>query len=105
MRLFGKNKTETTPIQVSLDVRAFVEGRMVRVSVDVQACEGDRLKGLLKRLRREGTLERSLVRLILQGNPGVTLLRNGSRLHMPQAASVHLTDGDTLAVLTPAAGG
>jgi molybdopterin converting factor small subunit len=103
MRLFGKK--QTAPIQVSLDVRAFIEGRMVRVSVDVQACEGDRLKGLLKRLRREGALERSLVRLILQGHPGVTLLRNGSRLHMPQAASVRLADGDTLAVLTPVAGG
>ena len=103
MRWFSKK--QTAPIQVSLDVRAFIEGGMVRVSIDVQAREGDTLKGLLKRLRREGAIDPSLVRYILRGNPAVTLLRNGSRLQMPQAAGTHLADGDALAVLTPVAGG
>jgi hypothetical protein len=103
MRPFRRK--QTTPIQVSLDIRAFIQGRMVHLSVDVQAREGDELTGLLKRLGRQGTIEPPLVRYILKGKPGVTLLRNGDRLDMPQSACLRLADGDALSVFTPVAGG
>jgi len=92
-------------IQVSLNLRAFVGGRMVRASVDAQAHEGERIKDFLKRLRRQGTLEPSVVRFILKRNSAVTLLKNGNRLDMPGGAGAALADGDTLSILTPVAGG
>jgi molybdopterin converting factor small subunit len=103
MLSFGKKQTKA--IQVSLNLRAFVGGRMVRASIEAQAREGDRIKDFLKRLRREGTLEPSVVRFILKRSSAVTLLQNGSRLDMPKGASSPLTDGDTLSILTPVAGG
>ena len=103
MIFFGKKQGKK--IQVSLNLRAFVGGRLVRASVDAQAHEGERIKDFLKRLRREGTIERSVVRFILQRNSAVTLLHNGSRLDMPKGAGSPLADGDTLSILTPVAGG
>jgi len=41
MLFFGKKQTKA--IQVSLHLRAFVGGRMVRASVEAQANEGDRI--------------------------------------------------------------
>ncbi|GAG41480.1 unnamed protein product, partial [marine sediment metagenome] len=96
---------QTKTIQVSLNLRAFVGGRMARASVEAQAHEGDRIKDLLKRLRREGTLEPSAVRFILGRNSTVTLLQNGNRLDMPDGAGAPLADGDTISILTPVAGG
>ena len=103
MPFFGKKQTQT--IHVSLNLRAFVGGRMVRASVDAKAYEGDRIKDLLKRLRREETLEPSVVRFILKRNSTVTLLQNGNRLDMPKGASAPLANGDTISILTPVAGG
>ena len=103
MLFFGKKQTKA--IRVSLNLRAVVGGQMVRVSLDAQAHEGDRIKDLLKRLRREGTLEPSVVRFILKRSSTVTLLQNGNRLDMPKGASSPLADGDTLSILTPVAGG
>jgi molybdopterin converting factor small subunit len=103
MLFFGKRQTKT--IRVSLNLRAFVGGRMVRASLDAQAREGDRIRDLLKRLGREGTLEPSVVRFILERKSVVTLLQNGNRLDMPKGASAALADGDTLSILTPVAGG
>ena len=103
MLFFGKKQTKA--IQVSLNLRAVVGGQMVRVSLDAQAHEGDRIKDLLKRLRREGTLEPAVARFILKRKSSVTLLQNGNRLDMPKGASSALADGDTLSILTPVAGG
>jgi molybdopterin converting factor small subunit len=103
MLFFGRKQTKA--IQVSLNLRVVVEGRMVRASVDAQAHEGERIKDLLKRLHREGTLEPSVVRFLLKRNSAVTLLHNGNRLDMPKGASSPLADGDTLSILTPVAGG
>jgi sulfur carrier protein ThiS len=103
MKLFGSRRRE--PIRVKLHVRAFIDGRMLRVATDVDAQEGDRLKDLLKRLRRTGTVDSSVARQILRGNPGVMVLRNGERLAMPGAANEILADGDEVSVLTPMAGG
>jgi sulfur carrier protein ThiS len=103
MRLFGGSRTQ--PIKVKLHVRAFVDGRMLRVAADVDAHLGDRLKDLLRHLRRAGTVDSSLVRQILHGNPGVMVLRNGERLAMPAAANQILADADEVSVLTPMAGG
>jgi molybdopterin converting factor small subunit len=103
MTFFGRK--QRTAIQVSVNLRVFVGGRMVRASVDAQAREGDRIKHFLKRLRREGTLEPSVVRFILGRKSPVTLLQNGNRLDMPKGASSPLADGDTLSILTPVAGG
>ena len=103
MILFGKKQTKT--LQVSLNLRAVVGGQMVRASLDAPAREGDRIKDLLKRLRREGALEPSIVRFILKRKSSVTLLHNGNRLDMPKGASAALADGDTLSILTPVAGG
>lgn len=103
MRLFRRK--QATPIRVSVTVRAFLEGRMVRASLDAEATEGERLKDLLKRLAREGAVESSVVRQILQGAAGVTVLHNGERLSMPEAAGAPLAAGDQLSVLTPMAGG
>ena len=100
---FGKKQTKT--LQVSLNLRVFLGEQMVRASLDAQAHEGDRIKDLLKSLRREGTLEPSVVRFILKRNSVVTLLQNGNRLDMPKGASAALADGDTLSILTPVAGG
>jgi molybdopterin converting factor small subunit len=98
-------KKQTKAIQVSLNLRAFVGGRMVRASIDARAHEGDRIKDFLKRLRREGTLEPSVVRFILKRSSTVTLLHNGNRLDLPKGAASPLADGDTLSILTPVAGG
>ena len=103
MLFFGKKQMKA--IQVSLNLRIFVGERMVRASVDAQAQEGDRIKDFLKRLRREGTLEPSVVHFILKRNSTVTLLQNGNRLDMPKGAGSPLADGDTLSILTPVAGG
>ena len=103
MRLFGRK--QKAPVRISLNVRAVLDGHMVRVSLDAQASEGDTLKDLLKRLRGEGTVDASVVRGILKRGAGVTLLRNGQRLAMPKAASTRLSDGDSLSILTPVAGG
>jgi len=103
MLFFGKKQTKA--IRVSLNLRAVVGGQMVRASLDAQAHEGDRIKDLLKRLRREGTLEPSVIRFILKRKSTVTLLQNGNRLNMPKGASAPLVDGDTLSILTPVAGG
>jgi molybdopterin converting factor small subunit len=103
MMFFGRKQAQA--IQVSLNLRAFVGEQMVRASLDAQAYEGDRIKDLLKRLRREGALEPSVVRLILKRNSVVTLLHNGNRLDMPKGTSAALADGDTLSILTPVAGG
>jgi len=99
------DKKQTKRIQVSLNLRVFVGQRMVRASVDAKAHEGDRIKDFLKRLRREGALEPSVVRFILKRSNAVTLLQNGNRLDMPKGASSPLADGDTLSILTPVAGG
>jgi molybdopterin converting factor small subunit len=98
-------RKQAKAIQVSLNLRVIVEGRMVRASVDAQAHEGDSIKDFLKRLSGEGAIEPSLVRFILKRNSAVTLLLNGNRLHMPKGASSPLADGDTLSILTPVAGG
>lgn len=103
MRLFGRKRAD--PIRVNLNVRAFLEGHMVRLSLDAQASKGERLKDLLRRLSREGTVDASVVRYILKGSPGVTVLQNGDRLSMPEAAATRLADGDQLSILTPMAGG
>ena len=103
MSFFGRKRPKT--LRVSLNLRAFVGGQMVRASLEAQAHEGDRIKDFLKRLRREGTLEPSVVRFILKRNSAVTLLQNGNRLDMPKGASAPLADGDTLSILTPVAGG
>jgi len=103
MIFFGRKRPRT--LRVSLNLRAFVGGQMVRASLEAQAHEGDRIKDFLKRLRREGTLEPSVVRFILKRNSAVTLLQNGNRLDMPKGASSPLADGDTLSILTPVAGG
>jgi sulfur carrier protein ThiS len=103
MRLFGRRRTE--PIKVKLHVRAFMDGQMLRVAADVDAHRGDRLKDLLRQLRRSGTVDSSIVRQILRGNPGVMVLRNGEHLTMPGAANEILADGDEVSVLTPIAGG
>ena len=103
MSLFGRQRSE--PIKVKLHVRAFIDGRMLRVAADADAQKGDRLKDLLKRLRRAGTLDSSVVRQVLRGNPAVMVLRNGERLTMPGAANEILADGDEVSVLTPMAGG
>ena len=103
MSLFGRKQARA--IQVSLNLRVFVGERMVRASVAAQAREGDRIKDLLKRLRREEALEPSVVRFVLDRNSNVTLLHNGNRLDMPKGASSRLADGDTLSILTPVAGG
>ena len=103
MIFFGKKQTKA--LRVNFNLRVFVGGRMVRASVDAPAHEGDRIKDFLKRLRREGTLEPSVVRFILKRNSAVTLLQNGNRLDMPKGASSALADGDTLSILTPVAGG
>ena len=103
MLFFGKKQTKA--IRVGLNLRAVVGGQMVRVSLDAQAHEGDRIKDLLKHLRREGTLEPAVVRFILKSKSAVTLLQNGNRLDMPKGASSPLADGDTLSILTPVAGG
>ena len=102
--LFSRKK-QTKNIRVSLNLRVFIGQRMVRASVEAKAHEGDRIKDFLKRLRREGTLEPSVVRFILRRSSSVTLLQNGSRLDMPKGASSALADGDTLSILTPVAGG
>jgi len=103
MGLFSRRRGAV--IQVSLNVRAFVEGRLVRLSLNAQAEEGDRLKDLLKRLSSAGEVEPSLARYILKGNPGITVLHNGRRLPMSEAASALLANGDELSILTPMAGG
>jgi hypothetical protein len=100
---FGRKQAQA--IRVNLNLRVFVGEQMVRASLDAQAYEGDRIKHLLKRLRREGTLEPSVVRFILKRNSVVTLLQNGKRLDMPKGAGAVLEDGDTLSILTPVAGG
>jgi hypothetical protein len=102
MRLFGSRRAN--PIRVTLNMRAFVDGRMARLSLDARASEGDRLKDLLKQLGREGTIESSLIRYILKGNPGVTVLQNGHRLSMPKGARARLAEGE-LSILTTMAGG
>ncbi len=103
MRLFSGKRM--APIRVSLNVRAFLDGHMVRLTLDAQASEGDRLKDLLKRLSNEGVVDASVVRTILKGRAGITLLQNGQRLPLPQGGSTRLSDGDTLSILTPVAGG
>ena len=60
---------------------------------------------LQRRLRRAGTVDASVTRQVLRGNPAVMVLRNGERLAMPGAANEILADGDELSVLTPMAGG
>ena len=103
MRLFRRRRTD--PIRVSVNVRAFIDGNMVRVSTVAQAHEGDQLRDLLKQLAREGAVDASVVRYILNGPRGVTVLQNGNRLDMPEAAKAPLADGDELSILTPMAGG
>jgi len=103
MRLFGSR--HANPIRVTLNVRAFVDGQMARLSLEANASEGDRLKDLLKQLGREGVIESSLIRYILKGNPGVTVLQNGHRLSMPKGARARLAEGDQLSILTAMAGG
>jgi molybdopterin converting factor small subunit len=103
MRFFGRRQARA--IRVSLNLRLFVGERMVRASVEAHAREGERIKDLLKRLRGEGTLEPSVVRLVLGRSSNVTLLHNGNRLDMPRGANSRLADGDTLSILTPVAGG
>jgi len=94
-----------TPIRVNVNVRAFVDGKMARLSQDTTATEGARLKDLLKQLGREGSLETSVVRFLLKGSSGVTVLQNGQRLSMPGGARARLADGDKLSILTTMAGG
>lgn len=103
MRLFGRKRTHA--VRVSLNLRAFIGGRMVRLSLDTQADKGNRLKDLLKQLSREGAVDASVVRHIVKGGAGVTVLQNGQRLSMPEAANARLADGDEISVLTPMAGG
>jgi molybdopterin converting factor small subunit len=103
MKLLSSRRTE--PIRVKLHVRAFIDGRMLRVATEVDAQEGDRLKDLLKQLRRNGTVDSSVVRQALRGNPAVMVLRNGERLTMPGAVDEVLADGDEVSLLTPMAGG
>ncbi len=103
MKLFGRKPK--VPIRVSLNVRAFVEGHMVRLSLDARASEGDSLKDLLKQLSRDGTVDAAAIRHILRRTAGLTVLKNGERLAMPEAASAGLADGDELSILTPMAGG
>ena len=100
---FGRKQAQA--IRVNLNLRVFVGEQMVRASLEAQAHEGDRIKDFLKRLRREGTLEPSVVRFILKRNSTVTLLQNGNRLDMPAGAGTPLADGDTISILTPVAGG
>lgn len=103
MRWLSKRRGRA--IRVNVTVRSFIEGRMIRVSKMTEARDGDRLKDLLKQLRREGALEASVVRYILGGPPGVTVLQNGARRDMPEAREARLADGDELSILTPMAGG
>lgn len=103
MGLFGKKPAE--PIRVTLNVRAFIEGRMVRLRLDAAPSNGAKLSDLLKQLGREGAIEASVVRYILKGSRGVTVLQNGRHLPAREAASTPLADGDELSVLTPLAGG
>jgi len=103
MRLFARKRTQ--PIRVTLNVRAFVDGHMARASLDARAREGDRLKDLLKQLRHDGAVETSVVRYILRGGPGVTVLKNGQLLPMPEAANTRLANGDELSIITTMAGG
>jgi molybdopterin converting factor small subunit len=103
MWLFGRKRAD--PIRVTLNVRAFLDGQMVRLRLDAQASEGDRLRDLLKQLSREGTVDASVARFVLKGTRGVTVLHNGQRLPMPEGANAPLADGDELSVLTPMAGG
>jgi molybdopterin converting factor small subunit len=103
MKLFGRRCTK--PIRVKVHVRAFIDGRMLRVAADVDAQEGDCLRDLLKQLRRTGTVDSSVVGQILRGNPAVMVLRNGERLTMRGAANEVLADGDEVSLLTPMAGG
>jgi len=103
MGLFTKKTA--SHIRVALNIRAFVEGRMARVSLDAQAEDGDTIKDLLTRLGREGSVDVSVARAILKGGAGFTVLRNGERLAMPEACTTPLTDGDELSILTPMAGG
>jgi len=98
-------KKHAKELQVSINLRVLVGGEMVRASFDARAREGDRIKDLMKQLRREGRIEPSVVRFVLKRNSAVTLLQNGSRLDMPKGASSPLSDGDTLSILTPVAGG
>jgi molybdopterin converting factor small subunit len=98
-------KKQVKALQVSINLQVLVGGRMVRASIDARVREGDRIQDLMKHLRREGRIEPSVVRLILKGNSAVTLLQNGRRLDMPKGASSPLSDGDTLSILTPVAGG
>ena len=46
------DKKQMKAIQVSLNLRAVVGGRMVRASVDAQAHEGDRIKEVTGRLMK-----------------------------------------------------
>jgi len=103
MRILGRKRSE--PIRVKLHVRALVGGRMMRVAVDATACKDDRLADLLKQLRRAGTVDRSIVRSVLKGDPGVMVLRNGELLAMPAGTRQVLADGDELSIMTPMAGG
>ena len=103
MGLFGRKAT--SQISVALNIRAFMHGRMVRISLDAQADDGDTLKDLLTRLGREGTVDASVARSILKGGPGFTVLHNGERLAMPEAYGTRLSNGDELSILTPMAGG
>ena len=98
-------RRRATPIRVNVNVRAFVDGKMARLSQDATTSEGARLKDLLRQLGREGALETSVVRYVLKGHSGVTVLQNGQRLSMPRAASARLADGDKLSILTTMAGG
>ena len=103
MRLFGSK--HASPIRVTLNVRAFVDGQMARLALDAKANEGDRLKDLLKHVGRQGALDLSVIRYILKGSPGVTVLQNGQRLSMPKGAGARLVDGDQLSIITTMAGG
>ncbi len=77
----------------------------MRLSTSCEVSEGDRLRDLLKRLGSEGRLDSAVVRQILHGGPGLTVLHNGRRLEMPQAENAPLAEGDELSILTPMAGG
>lgn len=103
MPLFGRKRGN--PIKVTVNSRAFIEGRMTRAEIEAEAFEGDRVKDVLKRLARSGEVDSSVVRSVLRGDPGVTALRNGSRLSMPENATDDLADGDDISILTPMAGG
>jgi sulfur carrier protein ThiS len=103
MGLFTKKTANH--IRVAVNIRAFMDGRMVRLSLDAQASEGDTIKDLLTQLSREGAVDTPVARSILKGGPGFTVLRNGERLTMPDASGTALRDEDELSILTPMAGG